>query len=191
MQSQKLIALVAIMLASGILVLAYYQMFYTIKTKNVQTSLPRSVGLDTARFISLKAGSQAPDFSLPSVSGKNISLKNEIFSAKPVVILTMAPGCASCTASLKPLSAIHDEYAGRIAFIGFNVGLPDMQYLKEYIAEQGFKGEYVSPDEDTLKNYGIISTDILYVIGRDGIVKQVRNSVMSEDAWIKVFEEVL
>jgi peroxiredoxin len=159
------------------------------QTKTVQQSqIPQ---IDIPNFISLKVGSAAPDFSLTAISGKIISLKEELSAGKPVLIQTMAPGCASCVASLKPLSTIYDGYSNKVSFIAFNVGAPDEEYLKEYVREHGFKGEFVTPRETILKAYGIMSTDLLYVIGKDGILKVVRNSPRSAEEWEKVFESVI
>lgn len=147
--------------------------------------------IDISDFISLKAGSIAPDFEFRSINGGYVSMSKTLRSGKAVLIQTMAPGCISCAASLSKVPSVYDKYSSGTRFIGFNVGTPDDGYLEEYVDENGFVGDYVTPDAGTLKNYGIISTDILYVVGKDRVIKKVIVPPRSADEWEAIFKGVV
>lgn len=190
MKTSSVLVMASMVIAASVIFYAYIQMYGTVK--NQQVALAGNIELiDISKFVSLKAGSPAPDFSLQSISGRTISLKGENAAGKAVVIQTMAPGCSSCAASLKPLGSVYGKHSEQVAFIAFNVGAPDDEYLREYVKEQGFVGEFVTPDESTLKGYGILSTDILYIIAKDGNVKEVTVPPRTADGWEKLLTEAV
>ena len=152
----------------------------------LQTNSP----IDISKFVSLKEGSVAPQFSFESTTGNIVSLQDYTNSGKPTIIITISPGCISCNKSLTHHALLYDDYSQKVEFIGFNVGGDDFGNLKEYVERKGFRGEYVNVDAKTIEEYGIVSTDIMYIIDSDGIVKDVTVTPRSQKAWKDVFERV-
>lgn len=150
----------------------------------VETNTP----FDIAEFVSLKTGSQAPEFSLTAISGREISLNNELDSKKSVIIMTMSPDCASCKESLTSHANVYPEYVDQVTFVGFDVGLEDIKSLKEYVEKNNFVGEYVSVNERIIEEYGIVSTSIMYIIGSNGLVREIKVAPKTEEEWLNALD---
>lgn len=152
--------------------------------------LETNTPIDIAEFVSLKAGNIAPDFSFKSTSGETISLSKNLEDDRSTIIITMSPGCISCNISLTHYSALHDEYEDKVSVIGFNVGGEEFGDLKDYVESKAFKGNYVNVDQKTITEYGIVSTDIMYIIDTFGRVTDVTETPRSKESWTNILESI-
>lgn len=152
--------------------------------------LETNTPIDIAEFVSLKEGSIAPDFSFRSTSGETVSLSKNLEDDKSTIIITMSPGCISCNISLTHYSDLHDEYQKKISLVGFNVGGEEFGDLKDYVESKEFKGNYVNVDQKTIAEYGIVSTDIMYIIDTFGKVADVTETPRSKKSWTDILESI-
>lgn len=70
----------------------------------------------------LPIGSPAPDFSLPDVNGKTISLENLTAQAKPILFLFVSPTCNPCAGMLPEIEAWQTEFKGKLNFVFVSSG---------------------------------------------------------------------
>jgi peroxiredoxin len=124
-----------------------------------------------------EVGKPAPDFTLPDVDGKSVSLA--AFKGKPVVLEWFNPGCpfvrASHTAgSLKGLAA--EQIAQGVTWLAINSGAPGKQGNGAEATRQGqttFGMQHpVLLDESGAvgRLYGAERTPQLYVINAEGVL---------------------
>ena len=67
-----------------------------------------------------RGGRSAPAFSLPSLADENVTIALADFSGMPVVVNFWASWCVPCRREMPALEALHQEFAGRVAFVGVN-----------------------------------------------------------------------
>lgn len=136
----------------------------------------------------LKAGDQAPDFSLPNESGKPISLTS--FRGKPVILYFYpkddTPGCTKEACAFRD-SLKRVEKAGSVVL---GVSLDDGESHRKFIAKHRLPFPLLSDVNATVsKAYGVYKQKHMYgkkfwgierstfVIGEAGIIKAVFRKV--------------
>ena len=121
----------------------------------------------------LAPGTQAPDFTLKDISGKEVSLSD--FAGKTVVLVFWASWCPDCRAEVPELKAMHAAAdAGKVAFVSVSF---DKEYDKfvSYVTENELPGvqlfDPAGKKDSTIGDaFGIKWIPALYVIGPDGKV---------------------
>jgi len=114
-------------------------------------------------------GMRAADFQLKSVSGEAVRLSD--LRGSVVVLDFWATWCAPCRRELPIVEKLRTEFAGKVQFFGVNdEGNPTVAgFLK--------KNDYqlsvlMDSRRDVHRQYGIRSIPQLFVIGRDGVIRQ-------------------
>ena len=83
-----------------------------------------SVGLPSDDSTGLVAvgedGDPAPEFSLPSLTDEKATIALSDFDGVPVVVNFWASWCVPCRREMPALEAVHQQFAGRVAFVGVN-----------------------------------------------------------------------
>ncbi|HLM61001.1 MAG TPA: MauE/DoxX family redox-associated membrane protein, partial [Pyrinomonadaceae bacterium] len=70
----------------------------------------------------LLIGSPAPDFVLPDVNGKLVTLDNLLLQAKPLLFFFVSPTCKPCQALLPEIEAWQTELKGKLNFVFISNG---------------------------------------------------------------------
>ena len=91
----------------------------------------RGLGLAGALlfFAGVAQAQQAPDFKLPSVSGKQLQLSD--YRGKPVILNFWATWCPPCRKEIPDLTAFQTKYGDKATVIG--VALDDPGEVKEFV----------------------------------------------------------
>ena len=137
----------------------------------------------------LSAGSKAPDFTLPRVSGANDSRTNDAgkFSLQaalkqgPVLVAFFKVSCPSCQYTFPFLERIHQAYGDRkITIVGIsqNNQRDTAAFLKEYGVT--FPALLDDPSGYAVSNaYGLTNVPSLFLIGQNGQIE------ISSVGWVK------
>ena len=128
----------------------------------------------------LKPGTMAPDFTLPTLVGKNFSLSQ--LKGKVVVLDFWASWCPDCRKDAPNVVRLYREYKDKdVVFVGISFDV-DRKAWQEAVKKYGM--DYVQVSElkkmreaQISKTYGVSWIPSLYVIGRDG--KVVLGTVLS------------
>ena len=121
-------------------------------------------------------GQPAPDFTLRSTSGENITLSS--LRGKPVLIAFFPLAFTSvCTAELCEMRDDHDQFARRGVTV-LPISVDSLDTLKEYKAKHGMHTDLLSDfKREASRRYGVLLEDKFFanrsyfLVDSDGIVR--------------------
>src|SRR2546427_458628 len=116
----------------------------------------------------LKAGTPAPDFSLPDIHGETISL--EQFRGRKVLLVFTDPHCGPCD-ELAPELVRLQRKNGSNGLAVVMVGRGNAEQNKAKAKEHGIAFPVVLQERWKLsRQYGIFTTPVAFLIGKDGTI---------------------
>ncbi|MFI2744124.1 TlpA family protein disulfide reductase [Zhouia sp. PK063] len=125
----------------------------------------------------LPVGSDAPDFSLSSVSGKKVSL-NSLLN-KPTFVECWVSTCEHCMASIPKVKALYEKYHNKINVVTVNFDY-DNNLTKATVKEQNIPYPVLFADEAFNTNYMISLFPTYYIIGTDGKIIYANHGTVTE-----------
>jgi peroxiredoxin len=125
-------------------------------------SLERSRLLRTG----LKAGTPAPDFTLPGLDGSEVTLED--FRGKRVLLVFSDPDCAPCQLLAPKLEKVHKR-ARDLQVLMISRGDPEVNRAKR--AEQRLTFPIALQRQwEISKSYGMFATPIAFLVNKDGVL---------------------
>jgi peroxiredoxin len=117
-------------------------------------------------------GEEAPSFSLPSLSGEQVSL--DAFKGKVLLLNFWASWCTPCQEELPEFQKFHQKYHDRgFTVVGINIDKKQANAAK-YIERFGLSFPVgLDPDSETIQNYRGRSMPISYLVDQHGVIRQV------------------
>lgn len=114
----------------------------------------------------LPVGAPAPDFSLASVGGGQISLRDLVGYGKPVLLLFVSPNCAPCATILRDVRAWERDYADKLTIALLSKGsLPENE---KRLTKYGAKLVLLAEDSDVAEAYQTRWTPAAVLISDNG-----------------------
>jgi len=111
----------------------------------------------------------APDFALPSVDGKTVTLSQ--LRGKVVLLDFWATWCAPCRMAIPHLNNLYRTHRERdLEIIGLSLDKGSPEMLKRFSSSMGIQYTIVMADDEVVKNYGISPIPTTYLIDRDGYI---------------------
>jgi peroxiredoxin len=133
----------------------------------------------------LKAGSIAPEFTLPDIYGRSISL--EQYRGRRVLLVFSDPHCGPCSELAPHLALTYRRRRGITTEI-IVVSRGDIEENRQKALAHGFEFPVVVQNRWKLsKKYGIFATPVAFVIGEDG--RTARNVAVGSDQIRTVLRE--
>ena len=123
------------------------------------------------------AGERAPDFTLPSTSGEEITLRD--FRGERAVLLAFFPLAftSTCTTELCAFSEDFDQFEGAGVAV-LPISVDSIPTLREYKSKYGMHADLLSDfRRDVSRVYGVLNEERFYsnrayfLIDRDGVVR--------------------
>ncbi|MFH1391602.1 MAG: thioredoxin family protein [Candidatus Diapherotrites archaeon] len=119
--------------------------------------------LTPSNYAVLKKGDTAPDFDLLGTDGKTHSLEK---TGKVYLVIFMCNHCPYVVPKFKYLKELFEKYESKgLVMVGINsndtesYGEDDMEHMKEYYIEQGFRFSYLLDEtQEVAKKYGAACT---------------------------------
>jgi peroxiredoxin len=116
----------------------------------------------------LKAGAPAPDFRLPDLQGRTVSLHD--YRGREVLLVFSDPHCGPCDELAPHLARVDQEHRGdglSVLLVGRGTAEENRAKAKQF----GFQFPVVLQDKWKLsKEYGIFATPAAFLIGEDGVI---------------------
>ena len=123
-----------------------------------------------AQAVPLAAGTVAPAFTRPDLSGKPVSLA--ALRGKLVLVDFWASWCAPCILEIPHLIALQKQHAGKLEIIGVSMD-DDAASARDVAAKYAFNYPLVMGDVALGKSFGgVLGLPSLFLIGPDGKVLQ-------------------
>src|SRR5262249_12479529 len=112
----------------------------------------------------LKPGKKAPDFTLPAVDGKEVSLHD--FAGRKVLLVFTQSGCGPCHAILPELAALSGD---EVQVVVVNKG--EVEATRTWAAEAGARFPMlVQQGQDLSRKYEAFATPFAFVIDGQGVI---------------------
>lgn len=132
-------------------------------------------GCNGATTTSARIGDKAPDFTLPGLDGKNVSLSS--FSGKPVIINTWNVNCIECKKEMPFFQEIANQYAAQ-GLVILSVNTQDnTATTRDFLSKNGYTFTTVLDlKNDIYKKYNCPKTADPYTffIGPDGVIESIK-----------------
>jgi peroxiredoxin len=131
----------------------------------------------------VKIGDVAQDFTLPSLAGENVTLSG--FKGKNVFIFFWTQGCVFCqTDNIRHVNEIF--LRGKKAGLEvFSINIAESKGdVREFVKQKGLIFP-VLLDRDakvTRKKYGVYMVPTLFLVGKDGIIKEKAYGYLTKEA---------
>ena len=114
----------------------------------------------------LNPGAKAPEFTLPSVAGGDISLRD--FAGRPLLLVFSQPHCAPCHDVVPDLNKIHQK--GEVDVVVICNG--DAAAVREWTAEVGARVPVLGQENwKVSKKYEVFATPFAFVVDGKGIIQ--------------------
>ncbi len=117
-------------------------------------------------------GKAAPEFTLPDVDGREITLAS--LRGKPILLDFWATWCEPCRAATPHIQALHDQYKDKsLMVLGIDTNEP-AETARKYFVEQKYTfANLLGSGSDVIRNYGANGIPLVILIDKDGVVRYV------------------
>ncbi len=136
----------------------------------------------------LKEGSEAPDFTLKDIDGKDFKLSS--LRGKYVVLDFWGSWCGWCIKGIPDMKAAYAKHSGKVEFVGIDCNDTEQDW-KEALEEHDMPWIHVrnegNPDVSVM--YGIEGYPTKIIVGKDG--KIIKKIVGEDPEFYKFLDELL
>jgi peroxiredoxin len=119
----------------------------------------------------VREGDRAPEFSLPALDGKAISLSS--YRGKVVMVHFWATWCPPCVEELPALERLHRAYFGKdLEILAVSVDEGGAVDVEQFMRKNRFAlPVLLNPDQSVSRQYGTFKFPETYLVDREGIVR--------------------
>lgn len=143
--------------------------------------------LTTAPYV----GNLAPDFTLQSIDGREIALRD--FTADggtPVVLNFWATWCPPCRVEMPYFENVNNLYDGEVAVLGLNQA-ESAEVMAAYARDHGLTYPLLIDGDMRVNNlYGVLNLPTTIFIDRNGVVREVLIGTISQAVLEDRIEEL-
>lgn len=116
----------------------------------------------------LPVGAPAPDFALPDLNGKQVSLKQLLSANKPILLFFVSPSCNPCKALLPEIEAWQAELKDKLNIVFISSGKASEN--AEKFGGAGFKQILLQKEREVAELYFATWTPTAFLVNADGNV---------------------
>ncbi len=116
-------------------------------------------------------GQRAPDFSLKSIDGEEISLSG--LKGKIVLLDFWATWCGPCRESIPHLTRLYKEYSGKgFVVIGISVDTGGLEPVERFVKSLDMPFPVAMVSEGLDKQYGVSALPTSFLIDKEGVIQE-------------------
>ena len=138
------------------------------------------------RPAAIELGSEAADFQLKDLEGREIQLKS--LRGNVVLLNFWASWCGPCRLEMPVIEKLHQQFHGKGLRV-FGVNDEDIDTIRDYLAEHEYSfPTLVDADQQAMNLYRIRSIPTMVVIDREGKIAQYRLGLSRENdlrSWLR------
>jgi methylamine dehydrogenase accessory protein MauD len=113
----------------------------------------------------LRVGKKAPDFTLPSATGGDVSLQN--YAGRKLFLVFTQAGCGPCQQIVPDLNRLHDS--GKVEVLAINKG--ETEATRKWVAEAQVRFPVaMQPAFTVSKRYEVFATPFAFLIDEQGLI---------------------
>jgi len=113
----------------------------------------------------------APDFSLKSIDGQEITLSQ--LKGKVVLLDFWATWCGPCKESIPHLVQLYKNYRGSgFELVGMNVDKGDREAVRRFVRSMDIPYPVVTAPEDVVSNYRVSGIPVTFLIDKEGRIRE-------------------
>ncbi|HEX8701530.1 MAG TPA: TlpA disulfide reductase family protein [Myxococcaceae bacterium] len=116
------------------------------------------------------AGTPAPDFNLPTLTGEQVSLAS--LSGKPVVLVFWAPWCKVCKSETSTISAVRDMVGERAHVLSVAVSYRREEDVRRFARQQKVDYPVLLGNDELEEAFGVRAFPTTFVLSADGRIQQ-------------------
>ncbi|MBI4145630.1 TlpA family protein disulfide reductase [Candidatus Woesearchaeota archaeon] len=142
-----------------------------------------------AAEVGSQKGEQAPDFTINTVDGKDVTLSRLLLD-KPVLVYFWTTWCPACQHDLGVMKEIYPAYKDDFEIIAINMDLDeDENVIRNYLREKPNPGiQFAAGTEAILRDYDVIYTSTKVPVGKNGVILWRGSGEMERDLMVTLFE---
>ncbi|MGK7346350.1 MAG: peroxiredoxin family protein [Candidatus Nitrospinota bacterium M3_3B_026] len=139
-------------------------------------------GSSVGAALAAKEDVVAPDFTLPSISGGDISLSN--LRGKWVFVNFWATWCGPCVVEMPMMNKLHKKLAGKpFEMVAISIDDLPAERVRQFVEEMGLDFTVLlDRDNKTSRMYGIVSIPQTYIIDPEGRIVSKANGMREWDS---------
>lgn len=129
-------------------------------------------------------GKRAPDFTLPTLDGKQLSLSQ--FRGKKVIVNFWQSSCSACRTEVPYIQAVYNRWSrDDLVILAVSVG-ERTAFVQSFVDRQGLTFPVLlDSDEAVSKTYQVPSYPTTFFINADGIIKKMKDGRFSGESEIE------
>ncbi|WAA13295.1 redoxin domain-containing protein [Fervidibacillus halotolerans] len=142
--------------------------------------------------VGLAIGEQAPEFSLETLDGGNLSLQD--LKGKVVLLNFWASWCPPCREEMPDMQKVYEQYKDEnieIVAVNMTYGRETVEQAKNFQEQLNLTFPIpLDKKAEVTKLYQIIPIPTSYFIDRDGIIRDKQIGLMTEEMMIEKLEKI-
>jgi len=140
----------------------------------------------------VKIGDVAPDFTLPTLNGQNITLSH--FKGKDIFLLFWTQGCVFC--QTRNIVIVNDIYlkGQHTGLVVFTINIAESKgEVSEFIRQKGLIYPVLMDRDASVsrKKFDVYVVPTLFIIGKDGVIKEKVYGYLTEQALLDFVKSYL
>ena len=139
-----------------------------------------------------KIGDVAPDFTLPALDGREITLNQ--YHGKNILLLFWTQGCVFCqTRGIIMVNEIYRQgQQSGLVVLSINVAESKGE-VAEFVRQKGLVYPVLMDKDASVSRtkYGVYVVPALFIIGKDGVIKEKVYGYLTEQALLDLVEPYL
>lgn len=138
---------------------------------------------DELGLIAIEEEIVAPDFTLPTMTGTEITLSH--LQGMPVLLNFWHKGCPPCLAELHYFDAVAKQYPDRITIVAIDIK-DSLPQIKQFFGDSEISF-IVALDKDTqvASDYAIRYTPTTFFIDSEGIIRYVKVGAFTDEKQVR------
>lgn len=144
-----------------------------------------SVEQQPQAMVGINKGNLPPDFTITTVDGKQLNLRQFKSENKPILLYFWASWCPYCSRDFDVVKNIYPKYADKVTFLAIDLDPNEKaDLINNYKNRKNLQGiDFAEADVNILSDYGITRTTTKYAIGKDGLILYKGSGVFNEGQW--------
>jgi peroxiredoxin len=170
-----------------------YQLTISSKNKEgeeARITLDLKLNMKMTIVVGSQVGDRAPDFTLPTVDGKELTLSQ--FRGKLVMVNFFATTCPACEEETAYIQEIYDEWpADKLEILAVSAG-ERAQFVQSFLDSRGLTFPTLLDNDEAVKNlYNVSSYPTTFFINSDGIIKVIKAARFNSSSEINTILKAL